>query len=67
MAIEAGVVTPLVSVASVIEYEAVLKREEHLAATRLDANDVDIFLDAFVAHAEHVAPILQLSALDPRS
>ena len=51
LAIEAGVVTPLVSVAIVIEYEAVLKREEHLAASRLDANDVDIFLDAFVAHA----------------
>jgi predicted nucleic acid-binding protein len=54
--IEAGVVTPLVSVAIVIEYEAVLRREEHLAASRLDANDVDIFLDTFVAHAEHVAP-----------
>ena len=56
LALEAGVVTPLVSVAIVIEYEAVLKREEHLAASRLDANDVDIFLDTFVAHAEHVAP-----------
>ena len=33
-----------------------LKRGEHLAASRLDANDVDVFLDAFVAHAEHVAP-----------
>jgi predicted nucleic acid-binding protein len=36
LAIEADVVTPLVSVAIVIEYEAVLKREEHLAASRLD-------------------------------
>ena len=52
LAVEAGVVTPLVSVAMVIEYEAVLKREEHLTASRLDANEVDTFLDAFVAHAE---------------
>jgi predicted nucleic acid-binding protein len=56
LAIDAGVVTPLVSVAMVIEYEAVLKREEHLAASRLDANDVDIFLDSFVARAEHLVP-----------
>jgi putative PIN family toxin of toxin-antitoxin system len=55
LAIEAGVVTPLVSVATVIEYEAVLKREDHLAACRLDANDVDFFLDIFIAHADHVA------------
>ena len=48
--------TPLVSVAIVIECETVLKREEHLAASRLDTNDVDTFLDAFVLHAEHVAP-----------
>ena len=56
LAIEAGVVTPLVSVATVVEYEAVLKRAEHLEASRLDASDVDIFLDAFVAHAAPVAP-----------
>lgn len=56
LAIEAGVVTPLVSVDTVVEYEAVLKRAEHLEASRLDASDVDIFLDAFVAHADPVAP-----------
>lgn len=56
LAVEAGVVTPLISVAMVIEYEAVLKREEHLTASRLDANEVDTFLDAFVAHAEQVVP-----------
>jgi len=56
LAIEAGIVTPLVSVATVIEYEAVLKRAEHLAASHLEVDDVDMFLDAFVAHAEAVVP-----------
>jgi len=56
LAVEAGVVTPLVSVATVIEYEAVLKRVENLEAAGLDADAVDGFLDAFVAHADHVAP-----------
>lgn len=55
-AVEAAVVTPLVSVATVIEYEAVLKRTEHLQATGLDADDVDRFLDDFVAHADHIDP-----------
>jgi len=54
LAVEAEVVTPLVSVATVVEYEAVLKRAEHLQAARLDAEDVDHFLDDFVAHAEHI-------------
>ncbi len=56
LAVEAGVITPLVSVATVIEYEAVLKRAEHLQAARLDAEEVDRFLDDFVAHAEHITP-----------
>jgi putative PIN family toxin of toxin-antitoxin system len=56
LAIEAGVVIPLVSVATMIEYEAVLKRAEHLEASRLDVGEVDLFLDAFVAHAESVVP-----------
>ena len=54
LAVEAGVVTPLVSVATVIEYEAVLKRAEHLQAARLDAEEVDRFLDDFVAQADHI-------------
>jgi predicted nucleic acid-binding protein len=49
-------VTPLVSVATVIEYEAALKRIENLEAARLDADTVDMFLDALVAHADHVVP-----------
>lgn len=54
-AIEVEVVKPLVSVAAVIEYEAVLKRAENLTATGLDADDVDRFLDALIARADHVA------------
>ena len=53
-AIEAEVVTPLVSVAAVIEYEAVLKRPEHLAAMRLDVDEVERFLDALIARADHI-------------
>jgi putative PIN family toxin of toxin-antitoxin system len=56
LAVEAGVVTPLISVATVIEYEAVLKRAENLVASRLDVDAVDRFLDALVAHADHVVP-----------
>ena len=41
LAVEAGVVTPLVSVATVIEYEAVLKRAEHLQVAQLDTGEVD--------------------------
>lgn len=54
LAIDAGVVVPLVSVATVIEYEAVLKREEHLQAAGLDVEGIDRFLDAFIAHADHI-------------
>ena len=56
LAVEAGVVTPLVSVATVIEYEAVLKRVEHLEAAGLNVEEVDRFLDDFVAHADHITP-----------
>jgi len=34
----------------------VLKRVENLEASGLDTHAVDSFLDAFVAHADHVAP-----------
>jgi predicted nucleic acid-binding protein len=55
-AIEAGVVVPLVGVAMVLEYEAVLRRPENRAATRLDAAEIEAFLDGFVARADHVTP-----------
>ena len=63
LAVEARVITPLVSVATVIEYEAVLKRAEHLQAARLDAEDVDRFLDAIIAHADHVTPHFRMRPL----
>jgi predicted nucleic acid-binding protein len=54
--IEAGIITPLVSVAMVIEYEAVLKRTENLEAARVDAAEIDLFLDALIGFADHVVP-----------
>lgn len=55
-AVEAGVVVPLVSVATVIEYEAVLQRRENRLATGLAAAEVEAFLDGLVAFAEPVTP-----------
>lgn len=46
--------TLLVSVPLLIEYEAVLKRAEHLKAAGLTAADVDVLLDAVAAVAEPV-------------
>jgi predicted nucleic acid-binding protein len=67
LAVQAEIITPLVSVAAVIEYEAVLKRTEHLRATGLDTDDIDSFLDDFVAHADHITPHFRLrpSVRDP--
>ena len=56
MAVEAGVIQPLVSVATVLEYEAVLTRTEQLTAMRLTRAAVDDYLDDFVATAEEVSP-----------
>lgn len=44
----------LVSVPLMLEYEAVLTREEHLAAAGITANDVDTVLDALAAVVEPV-------------
>jgi hypothetical protein len=49
MAVDACVIRPLISVATVLEYEAVLTRTEQLMAMRLTYADVDAFLDGFVA------------------
>lgn len=46
--------TPLVSVPLVIEYEAVMSRSEHLAASGLTATDVSALLDALVSIAKPV-------------
>ncbi len=45
----------LVSVPLMLEYEAVLKRPEHLEAIGLNTREVDQVLDAFSALAEQVA------------
>jgi predicted nucleic acid-binding protein len=47
-------VTMLVSVALLIEYEAVMTRREHLDASGLSSSEVGILLDAFAAIAEPV-------------
>ena len=57
-AADAGVITPLVSVAMVVEYEAVLTRREQLIAMYLGPAEVEAFLDGFVALAEHVDPFI---------
>jgi predicted nucleic acid-binding protein len=44
-------VTMLVSVALLIEYEAVMTRSEHLDAAGLSSTDVGTLLDAFAAVA----------------
>ena len=56
MAAEARVITPLVSVATFLEYEDMLTRSEHLLAAGLSHWDIDVFLDAFLAVSEEVSP-----------
>lgn len=50
------VIVPLASVATMIEYEAVLKRPEHLSEMGLDADEVEAFLDNWAALTEGVTP-----------
>jgi putative PIN family toxin of toxin-antitoxin system len=47
-------VTVLVSVPLLVEYEAVMTRAEHLRAARLSATDVNVLLDAVADTAEPV-------------
>jgi putative PIN family toxin of toxin-antitoxin system len=67
LAVNAGAVTPLVSVATVIEYEAVLTRAENPEAMRLNIEEVNRFLDDFVAHADPIVPYFRTrpSVQDP--
>lgn len=44
----------LISVGMILEYEAVLKREEHLSVAGLTAPDVDDLLDGFCVFAKPV-------------
>lgn len=48
-----GLCRPVVSVALILEYEAVLTRSEHLQASGLDGNAVETFLDGFLRLAKH--------------
>jgi putative PIN family toxin of toxin-antitoxin system len=58
-AVDAGIVVPLVSIATVLEYEAVLKRPAQMAAMRLRPAEVDAFLDGLIALADHIDPVLR--------
>lgn len=49
-----GEATLLANVALVLEYEAVCRRPEHVAASGLTAAEVDMFVDALAALAEPV-------------
>jgi putative PIN family toxin of toxin-antitoxin system len=51
-----AVILPLISVATMIEYEAVLRRPEHLADMGLDEDDIEAFLDNLVLMSEPVTP-----------
>lgn len=55
-ALRAGKLTTVASVAMMIEYEAVLKRPEHLAALGITEADVDGFLDALAILVKPVTP-----------
>jgi predicted nucleic acid-binding protein len=50
-----GAFRPLVTVATLLEHEDVLKRPDSLAATGLTTQDVDVFVDAYVHYADRVA------------
>jgi predicted nucleic acid-binding protein len=65
-AIEAGAIQPLVSVATVLEYEAVLTRDEQLDAMHAGREYVERFLDRVMEKAIEVSPILQPRWHDPR-
>ena len=48
--------TLLVSVALMVEYEAVMTRKQHLVASKLSAEDVGVLLDAVASVSEPVRP-----------
>jgi len=49
-----GAITPLVTVATLLEYEDVLLRPENMAATGLTEQEVTGFLDGILARSERV-------------
>lgn len=52
--IRAEAITPLVNVAMMLEYEAVLKRPQNLVSTGLTSTEIDQFLDLWAGLAEPV-------------
>ena len=46
--------TPIATASIMFEYEAVLKRQEHLRAARMTIHDVDKLIDALVSFVEPV-------------
>lgn len=56
LAVRERAIRPLATVAMMLEYEAVLKRPQHLAATHLEVEEVDAFLDNLAQFAEPVVP-----------
>lgn len=50
-----GAITPLASVAMMLEYEAVLKRPAHLVAIGLEVEEIDRLLDHWATLVEPVA------------
>jgi predicted nucleic acid-binding protein len=49
-----GKVTLLANVALALEYEATCRRAEHVIASGLDADEIEIFVDAVIAMMEPV-------------
>lgn len=56
LAIDVGVIRPLITVATMLEYEAVLTRPEQLGAMGFTHAEVDTFLDDFVGMSDEVWP-----------
>jgi putative PIN family toxin of toxin-antitoxin system len=54
--LRAGRIEAVASVNMMIEYEAVLKRRQHLEAARLSRGEVDLFLDALALLVTPVTP-----------
>jgi putative PIN family toxin of toxin-antitoxin system len=67
IAIWEGVIRPLAGVATMIEYEAVLKRPQRLAEMNLEPHHIDAFLDVFALLADPVVPyfLYRPSTMDP--
>ncbi|MBI5162981.1 MAG: putative toxin-antitoxin system toxin component, PIN family [Magnetospirillum sp.] len=54
IAVSENVIVPLATVAMILEYEAVLKRQDNLNAIGLTAGEVDEFLDDMMNYVEFV-------------